>query len=208
METKMLRWTAGVTRLDRVRNDSIRQRFGVTSIVEKLREARLRWYGHVLRASGDSVRKTGLIFEESGPRKKAGQTLKNKKKKKKKKVMRFRVKNMLTIGVTRPISETTMTAIPVFRGTYMPTKVTSDYDDIFRRYLCCLLIKQVPKLPLGLIGAPSLRSIRREEVIELLLSGDHDLHQSIVEAVNAYNRVTKSFRQDYSYITGGPGTSA
>ncbi|VDP17535.1 unnamed protein product [Heligmosomoides polygyrus] len=28
MQTKMLRWTAGVTRLDRVRNDSIRQRFG------------------------------------------------------------------------------------------------------------------------------------------------------------------------------------
>ncbi|VDP10543.1 unnamed protein product [Heligmosomoides polygyrus] len=26
METKMLRWTAGITRLDRVRNDSIRQR--------------------------------------------------------------------------------------------------------------------------------------------------------------------------------------
>ncbi|VDO66575.1 unnamed protein product [Heligmosomoides polygyrus] len=46
METKMLRWTAGVTRLDRVRNDIIRQRFGVAPIAEKLREARLRWYGH------------------------------------------------------------------------------------------------------------------------------------------------------------------
>ncbi|VDO84276.1 unnamed protein product [Heligmosomoides polygyrus] len=42
METKMLRWTAGVLRLDRVHNDSIRQRFGVTPIVEKLREACLR----------------------------------------------------------------------------------------------------------------------------------------------------------------------
>ncbi|VDO79092.1 unnamed protein product [Heligmosomoides polygyrus] len=64
-------------------------------------------------------------------------------------------------------------------------KVTSDYDDIFRRYLCCLLIKQVPKLILGLIGATSLRSIRREEVIESLLSGDNDLHQSIVKALDA-----------------------
>ncbi|VDP20859.1 unnamed protein product [Heligmosomoides polygyrus] len=47
MEAKMLRWTAGDTRLDRARNDSIRQSFGVSPIVEKLREARLRWYDHV-----------------------------------------------------------------------------------------------------------------------------------------------------------------
>ncbi|VDO97145.1 unnamed protein product [Heligmosomoides polygyrus] len=68
METKMLWWTAGVTRLDGVRNDTIWQRFGVTSIVVKLREARLRWYGHVLRASGDTVGKTGLNFEVPGKR--------------------------------------------------------------------------------------------------------------------------------------------
>ncbi|VDP62784.1 unnamed protein product [Heligmosomoides polygyrus] len=100
-----------------------------------------------------------------------------------------------------------MTAVPVLRSTYVPIKVTRDYDDIFRRYLCCLLIKQVPKLILGLIGAASLRSIRREEVIESLLSGDNDLHQSIVKALNAYNRVTKSFGDDDSNSTGGPETS-
>ncbi|VDP21512.1 unnamed protein product [Heligmosomoides polygyrus] len=32
METKMLRWTAGVTRVDRIRNDAIRQKFGVAPI--------------------------------------------------------------------------------------------------------------------------------------------------------------------------------
>ncbi|VDO75284.1 unnamed protein product [Heligmosomoides polygyrus] len=32
METKMLRWTAGVTRMDRIRNDVIRQKFGVVPI--------------------------------------------------------------------------------------------------------------------------------------------------------------------------------
>ncbi|VDO85943.1 unnamed protein product [Heligmosomoides polygyrus] len=48
-ETKMLRWTAGVTRMDRFRNDVIRQKFGVAPIADKMREARLRWYGHVLR---------------------------------------------------------------------------------------------------------------------------------------------------------------
>ncbi|VDO91614.1 unnamed protein product [Heligmosomoides polygyrus] len=97
--------------------------------------------------------------------------------------MRFRIlKNTLTIGVTSPVSETTMTAVPVLRSTYMPIKVTGDYDDIFRRYLCCLLIKQVPKLILGLIGA-------------------------YAEEPDAYNRVTKSFGGDYSDTAGGPETS-
>ncbi|VDO19903.1 unnamed protein product [Heligmosomoides polygyrus] len=41
METKMLRWTAGVTRLDRIRNDAIRQKFGVALIADKMRETRL-----------------------------------------------------------------------------------------------------------------------------------------------------------------------
>ncbi|VDP11551.1 unnamed protein product [Heligmosomoides polygyrus] len=57
METKMLRWTAGVTRVDHIRNDAIRQKFGVAPIADKMREARLRWYGHVLRGKEDSVRK-------------------------------------------------------------------------------------------------------------------------------------------------------
>ncbi|VDO66057.1 unnamed protein product [Heligmosomoides polygyrus] len=68
METKMLRWTAGVTRLDRIRNDEIRQRFAVAPIADKLREARLRWYGHVLRASIDTVRKSGLNIDVPGKR--------------------------------------------------------------------------------------------------------------------------------------------
>ncbi|VDP48618.1 unnamed protein product [Heligmosomoides polygyrus] len=111
--------------------------------------------------------------------------------------MGFRIiRNTLTIGATRPVSEITMTAAPVFRSTYVPIKVTSDYDDIFRRYLCCLLIKQALKLILGLIGAASLRSIRRGELMKSLLSGANDLRQSIVKALDAYNRVTKSFGDD------------
>ncbi|VDO66568.1 unnamed protein product [Heligmosomoides polygyrus] len=116
--------------------------------------------------------------------------------------IRFRIlKNTLTIIVTRTVSETTMTAVSVFRSTYVPIKVTSEYDDIFRRYLGCLLIKQSPKLILGLIGAASLRCICREEVIESLLSGDNDLHQSTVKALDAYNRVTKSLGDDYPDTT-------
>ncbi|VDO93353.1 unnamed protein product [Heligmosomoides polygyrus] len=68
METKMLRWTAGVTRTDSILNDAIRQKFGVAPISDKMREARLRWYGHVLRGKEDSVRKIGLELEVSGKR--------------------------------------------------------------------------------------------------------------------------------------------
>ncbi|VDP09554.1 unnamed protein product [Heligmosomoides polygyrus] len=86
-------------------------------------------------------------------------------------------------------------------------KVTSDNDDVLRRYLCCLLFKQAPKLILGLIGRASLRSIRREEVEESLLSGDNDLHQSIVKALDTYNRVSETLGDDYTNTDGGPGTT-
>ncbi|VDO26973.1 unnamed protein product [Heligmosomoides polygyrus] len=66
METKMLRWTAGVTRLDRIRNDVIRQKFGIAPMADKMGEARLRWY--CLRGKDDSVRKIGLNFEVIGKR--------------------------------------------------------------------------------------------------------------------------------------------
>ncbi|XGW02685.1 hypothetical protein V3C99_014597 [Haemonchus contortus] len=68
METKMLRGTAGVTRLDRISNDAIRERFGAAPIVDKMREARLRWYGHTLRAKSGSVRKISLNLDVSGKR--------------------------------------------------------------------------------------------------------------------------------------------
>nr|CDJ85391.1 endonuclease-reverse transcriptase [Haemonchus contortus] len=67
METKMLRCTAGVTRLDRISNDAIRERFGVP-IVDKMHETRLRWYCHTLRAKKDSIRKIGLNLDVSGKR--------------------------------------------------------------------------------------------------------------------------------------------
>ncbi|VDP49427.1 unnamed protein product [Heligmosomoides polygyrus] len=52
-----------------------------------------------------------------------------------------------------------------------------------------------------------MRSIRREEAIESLLTGDNDLHQSIVKALDAYNRVTKSFGDYYSDTAAGPKIS-
>ena len=48
-EIRMLRWIYGHTRMDRVRNDDIRDRLGIALIEEKLVQYRLRWFGHVQR---------------------------------------------------------------------------------------------------------------------------------------------------------------
>ena len=48
-ELKMLRFSLGVTRMDKIRNEYIRVTAQVGRFGKKTREARLRWYGHVLR---------------------------------------------------------------------------------------------------------------------------------------------------------------
>ncbi|KAG5618270.1 hypothetical protein H5410_018094, partial [Solanum commersonii] len=48
-EMKMLRWMCGHTRSDKIRNEVIREKVGVASVVDKLREARPKWFGHVKR---------------------------------------------------------------------------------------------------------------------------------------------------------------
>ncbi|KAK3565162.1 hypothetical protein QTP86_000355 [Hemibagrus guttatus] len=48
-ELQMLRFSLGVTRLDRIRNEYIRGTAHVGRLGDKVREARLRWFGHVQR---------------------------------------------------------------------------------------------------------------------------------------------------------------
>ncbi|KAK3554949.1 hypothetical protein QTP86_001870 [Hemibagrus guttatus] len=48
-ELKMLRFSLGVTRLDRIRNEYIRGTAHVGRLGDKVRESRLRWFGHVQR---------------------------------------------------------------------------------------------------------------------------------------------------------------
>ena len=45
---------SGVTRRDRIRNEYIRESLGVAPLGEKLRECRLRWYGHMQRRPLDA----------------------------------------------------------------------------------------------------------------------------------------------------------
>ncbi|XP_060776632.1 uncharacterized protein LOC132886093, partial [Neoarius graeffei] len=55
VELRMLRFVMGVTRLDRIRNEHIRGTVHVESLGIKLREMRLRWYGHILRRDAEHV---------------------------------------------------------------------------------------------------------------------------------------------------------
>ncbi|KAG5620031.1 hypothetical protein H5410_005249 [Solanum commersonii] len=53
-EMRMLGWMCGHTMSDKIRNEVIREKVGVASVVDKLREARLRWFGHVKRRCADT----------------------------------------------------------------------------------------------------------------------------------------------------------
>ena len=66
---KMLRFSLGVTRMDKIRNEYIRGTAQVERFGEKMREARLRWYGHVLRKDDGYIGRRMLRMELPGKRK-------------------------------------------------------------------------------------------------------------------------------------------
>ena len=68
-EMRLLRRIAGVTLRDMIRSEQIREQGGVADIVEKLREARLRSYGYVIRREEiEGVRRV-MEMEVDGKRK-------------------------------------------------------------------------------------------------------------------------------------------
>ncbi|KAK3512523.1 hypothetical protein QTP70_015648 [Hemibagrus guttatus] len=67
-ELKMLRFSLGVTRLDRIRNEYIRGTAHVGRLGDKVREARLRWFGHVQRRESEYIGRRMLDMELPGRR--------------------------------------------------------------------------------------------------------------------------------------------
>ena len=74
-EMKMLRRICGVTLLDKRSNDMIRRLAGVAPIVEKLREARLRWFGHVNRMDDSCVQRGMMLADVTGRRSRGRQKM-------------------------------------------------------------------------------------------------------------------------------------
>ena len=68
-EMKMLRFAMGVTRKDKIRNEHIRSIVKVERLGMKMREGRLRWYGHVMRRDQEYVGRKIIEMELPGKRK-------------------------------------------------------------------------------------------------------------------------------------------
>ena len=68
-EMKMLRFAMGVTRKNKIRNKYIRSTVKVEWLGMKMREGRLRWYGHVIRRNQEYVGRKMMVMELPGKRK-------------------------------------------------------------------------------------------------------------------------------------------
>ena len=68
-ELKMVRWALGVTRKDKIRNEYVKGTAKIAKLEDKLRNARLRWYGHVKRREEDYMGKRMMEMVVPGRRK-------------------------------------------------------------------------------------------------------------------------------------------
>ena len=68
-EMKMLKFAMGVTRKDKIRNEYFRGTIKVEQLGIKMKEARLRWYGHAMRRDQEYVGKRVMEMELPGKRK-------------------------------------------------------------------------------------------------------------------------------------------
>ena len=68
-EMKMLRFAIRLTIKDKIRNEYIRGTVKVERLGIKMREGRLRWYGHVMRRKQEYVGRKVMEIEIPGKRK-------------------------------------------------------------------------------------------------------------------------------------------
>ena len=67
-EMKMLKFAMGVTRKDKIRNEYIRGTIKIERLGMKMREGRLRWYGHVMRRDQEYLGKKMMEMKLQGKR--------------------------------------------------------------------------------------------------------------------------------------------
>ena len=67
-EMKMFRFAMGVTTKDKIRNKYIRSTVKVERLGMKMREGRMRWYGHIMRRDQEYVGKKMMEMELPGKR--------------------------------------------------------------------------------------------------------------------------------------------
>ena len=65
---RMLRFSLGVTRMDKIRNEFARGSSHVARFGNKVREVRLRWFGHMQRREEGHIRRGMLMMEPPGRR--------------------------------------------------------------------------------------------------------------------------------------------
>jgi hypothetical protein len=68
-EMRMLRWICGHTRKDRIRNNDIMDKLGVTPIQEKLVQHCLRWFGHIQRMPPEAPVRNSILCRPENTRK-------------------------------------------------------------------------------------------------------------------------------------------
>ncbi|KAL7648515.1 UNVERIFIED_CONTAM: hypothetical protein RMT77_000421 [Armadillidium vulgare] len=65
---KVLRLIAGVTRMDRVRNENVRAGLGVESVLDLVERGQLRWFGHMKRMNEDRYARRFYEWRPEGRR--------------------------------------------------------------------------------------------------------------------------------------------
>ncbi|XP_061686368.1 uncharacterized protein LOC133506339 [Syngnathoides biaculeatus] len=91
-EMKMLRLSLGVSRLNRIRNELIRGTAKVGCFGDKVRESRLRWFGHVQRQESEYIGRRVLRMKLPGKRARG---------RPKKRLMDVAREDMSTVGVRK-----------------------------------------------------------------------------------------------------------